>query len=71
MKNLDWLLFWGPCQACDSVPFDFLVSTASREAGPGHSETLAPREKSGVQVVCLPEEKRCLAEVKAEATFSG
>ena len=23
MKNLDWLLFWGPCQACDSVPFDF------------------------------------------------
>ena len=133
MKNLDWLLFWGPCQACDSVPFDFLVSTASREAGPGHSETLAPwvrrcdewatsldspavhlmkvpslatqslswnipelgptsfplmrlsphpnlfslcpschiQEKSGVQFVCLPEEKRCLAEVKAEATFSG
>lgn len=29
------------------------------------------QEKSGVQVVCLPEEKRCLAEVKAEATFSG
>ena len=42
MKNLDWLLFWGPCQACDSVPFDFLVSTASREGGPGHSETWAP-----------------------------
>ena len=21
--GLDWQLFWGPCQACDSVPFDF------------------------------------------------
>ena len=27
MKNLDWLLFWGPCQACDSVPFDFYLPT--------------------------------------------
>ena len=29
MKNLDWLLFWGPCQAHDSVTFGFLVPATS------------------------------------------